>query len=153
MEGVLKVTEWTGGELYGFYTSGDPKTIIDSILDHFSRNFGYQAEHGSYEGEESFLFFENQEMMDHHLDNGYNLDLGGKGCFCIEQSMVDLDGTASLFELDGESNFQPFEIALVLDDLCYLRLVLPAPRDESEFCRDIYNSLRIILRTIKARKL
>jgi hypothetical protein len=140
------MAEWTG-VLYAFYTNKDTQTVIDNAIGFFGVNFGYQVQRGSHDGEKWFLFFESEKMLEYHLENGYNVDLGGKGCFCIEQKLVKLDGVASLFEFEGNTDFIPFDVNMYFDDICYLCLVLPEPKEESTFCLDIHTGLRNVIKS------
>lgn len=128
---------WTG-ELYGFYTN---KPIVDvfNILKKEIYKIGYQFEYHSYNAEESLFFYKDNDMLAHHEEVGYNLDIDNQGCFCIEAKIANLHGIATLFEFESKSNFEPYDINLLLDNIFYYVLVLPDFIDKSTFCLDIHN--------------
>lgn len=133
------MAEWTG-EMYGFYTNKPISKIFETMINEV-KNIGYHYEYNSYEGEESLLFYKDNNMLNHHLDVGYNTDLCGQGCFCIEAKIVNLHGVASLFEFESKSDFEPYDINLILDNIYYYVLIIPNFIDKSNFCEQIYHLL------------
>lgn len=131
------MAEWTG-EMYGFYTNKPISKIFEAIKNEVM-SIGYHYEYNSYGGEESLLFYKDKNMLDHHLDVGYNTDLSGQGCFCIEAKIVNLHGVASLFEFESKSDFEPYDINLMLDNIFYYVLIVPDFIDKSEFCSKIHH--------------
>ncbi|MFV8844395.1 hypothetical protein [Serratia fonticola] len=131
------MVDWTG-EMYGFYTNKPISKIFETIKNEVM-SIGYHYEYNSYGGEESLFFYKDKNMLDHHLDVGYNTDLGGQGCFCIEAKIVNLHGVASLFEFESKSDFDPYVINLILDNVFYYVLIVPDFIDKSEFCSKIHH--------------
>lgn len=138
------MSEWTG-EMYGFYTNKSIENIFEALKKEVGK-IDYQNEHSSYNGEESLLFYKDQNMLDHHLDVGYNLDLDGQGCFCIEAKVVNLHGVASLFEFESKSDFEPYDINLLFDNIFYYVLIIPDFIEKSDFCSQIH---RLFTDTVK----
>ncbi|ECP1342160.1 hypothetical protein FUT32_22920, partial [Salmonella enterica subsp. enterica] len=66
-------------------------------------------------------------------------DLDGEGCFCIEAKSTKLNGIATLFEIDNDSNFEPYDINLHFDNVFYYVLILPDLIENSDFCHNIHN--------------
>lgn len=84
----------------------------------------------------NFLFcYKNNEMYKYHLENGYNIDMQGEGCFMIEEKRAQLRGRATLFEFESNSNigFEPRDIDLRFNSLFYYSLVLPEEPENSSF--------------------
>ncbi|MBG3039690.1 hypothetical protein GHV27_17885 [Proteus mirabilis] len=131
------MSEWTG-ELYGFYTNKPTKSVFSCFKNEILK-INYLYEYNSYNDEESLFFYKDKNMLLHHEDIGYNLDIDNKGCFCIEAKIVNLHGIAKLFEFESESNFEPYDINLQLDDIFYYVLVLPDFIENSQFCSDIHS--------------
>lgn len=138
------MTEWTG-ELYGFYTNKQISRVFGAMINEVE-HIGYQCEYHAYGEERSLLFYKNRNMLNHHLNVGYNTDLGGQGCFCIEAKNVNLHGMASLFEFESMSNFEPYDINLILDSIYYYILIVPDFVDESDFCAQIYHLMISVLK-------
>lgn len=84
-------------------------------------------------------------MKDYHLEYGYNLNLNGEGCFGIEAKRTKLNGIATLFEFENDSNFEPYDISLHLDDVFYYILVLPDLIENSSFCKRVHEMFVNIL--------
>ncbi|WP_323869438.1 hypothetical protein [Xenorhabdus szentirmaii] len=85
-------------------------------------------------------------MLEHHLEVGYNTDIDGQGCFCIEARIVNLHGIASLFEFETQSDFEPYDINLLLDNVFYYVLVIPDFIENSTFCFKIHRFLSMLLK-------
>lgn len=130
------MSEWTG-ELYGFYTNKPTESIFSFLNEILKINYLY--EYNSYNNEESLFFINDKNMLLHHEDICYNLDIDNKGYFCIEAKIVNLHGIAKLFEFKSESNFGPYDINIQLDDIFYYVLVLPDFIENSQFCSDIHS--------------
>ncbi|EPG7654306.1 hypothetical protein ACS7FJ_11350, partial [Proteus mirabilis] len=90
------MSEWTG-ELYGFYTNKPTESIFSFFLNEILK-INYLYEYNSYNNEESLFFINDKNMLLHHEDICYNLDIDNKGYFCIEAKIVNLHGIAKLFE-------------------------------------------------------
>ncbi len=131
------MSEWTG-ELYGFYTNKPTESIFSFFLNEILK-INYLYKYNSYNNEESLFFINDKNMLLHHEDICYNLDIDNKGYFCIEAKIVNLHGIAKLFEFKSESNFGPYDINIQLDDIFYYVLVLPDFIENSQFCSDIHS--------------
>ena len=141
------MSEWTGS-LYGFYSNAPIKEVFSSMQKEASR-LGYEFEQNSYNGEESLLFYKNKDMLDYHMEHGYNTDIEGEGCFCVEAKVVSLSGVASLFEFDGDSSFEPYDINFLFNKIYYYVLIVPDFIEKSAFSLKIYQtfvaSVKIVL--------
>ncbi|WP_286467616.1 hypothetical protein [Myroides sp. DF42-4-2] len=98
------------------------------------------------DGEYSILFYESTKMLEYHLEHGYNVDLAGKGCFFVGVKTVMLDAKATLFELNGESNFEPAETNFILSKVSYCNLIVPDYIEDDEFSKKMYNDFYEILK-------
>lgn len=134
---------WTG-KLYGFYTEINIEDVFKRIKKYTNR-MGYNFEYSRYEDEENLFFYKNQKMYNHHLERGYNTDVGGEGCFSIEAKNTTIDGIATLIKFEGCSNFDPFNINLVFNNVFYYILVVPYPIKDSSFSKKIYDIFHDIL--------
>lgn len=134
---------WTG-QLYGFYTEKPIQKIFEALKEKasdISYNFNYHINNS----EETLLFFKNEAMLNYHLENGYNTEIHGEGCFSVEAKTVKLDGVASLHEFEGLSDFEPYDINLVFNKTYYYVLTVPDFIEASDFSRKIYTMFRQIL--------
>ncbi|MDX7998136.1 hypothetical protein FE394_02720 [Xenorhabdus sp. Reich] len=138
---------WTG-ELYGFYTNKSIEKIFEVLKKEIS-NIDYQYEYNSHDGEESLFFYKDKNMLEHHLEVGYNTDIDGQGCFCIEARVVNLHGIASLFEFETQSDFEPYDINLLLDNVFYYVLVVPDFIENSTFCSKIHRFFIDVVKNIR----
>ncbi|BDR57629.1 hypothetical protein [Xylocopilactobacillus apicola] len=73
------------------------------------------------------------------------LDLEGEGRFCVEAKRVNLHGIASLFEFEGKSDFELYDINLSFDNIFYYVLVVPDPIENSDFCLKIHDMIKRVL--------
>ena len=96
---------------------------------------------------ETLFSYKNDEMYEYHLENGYNIDMQGEGCFMIQAKKTQLRGKATLFEFEDDSNmgFDPYDINLRFNNLYYYVLVLPEEPENSSFSQKINNFLISIL--------
>ncbi|EOW7639072.1 hypothetical protein ACO0LQ_004241 [Salmonella enterica] len=135
--GDMHMAEWSG-VMYGFYTN---KSIDDvfSSWDKKIASINYKYKKDIFRDEEFLFFYKNDEMKNYHLEQGYNLDLDGEGCFCIEAKNTKLNGIATLFEFDNDSDFEPYDINLHFDNVFYYVLILPDLIENSNFCQDIHS--------------
>ena len=138
------MTEWTG-VMYGFYTNKSIDDVFSSLIKKIE-SINYKYKRDSFRDEEFLFFYKNDEMEDYHLENGYNLDLNGEGCFGIEAKKTTLNGIATLFEFDNDSDFEPYDINLSFDSVFYYVLVLPELTENSMFCRNIHDLFSDVLR-------
>ncbi|HWV67719.1 hypothetical protein [Chitinophaga sp.] len=138
---------WTG-ELYGFYTEKPIQEVFE-ILKNKASEMPYKFDYNKTDTEETLLFYKDQEMLEYHLENGYNTDLNGEGCFSVEAKTVKLDGIATLFEFEGLSDFEPYDINLVFSRISYYVLVVPDFIEESQFSKKIHTMFRQVLSGVK----
>lgn len=131
------MAEWTG-VMYGFYTNKPLEDVFSSMAAKVKPD-GYQHQRNSVRDEEFLLFYKDEEMLNYHLEKGYNLDIGGEGCFCIEAKSATLNGAATLFEFENDSDFEPYDINLRFNHIYYYVLILPDFIDSADFCQKIYN--------------
>lgn len=131
------MAEWTG-VMYGFYTNKSIEDVFSSLEKKIA-SLGYQHKQNNFRGEEFLLFYKNDEMLNSHLENGYNLEFGGEGCFCVEAKSAKLNGIATLFEFENDSDFEPYDINLHFNNIFYYVLILPDFIENSEFCQCIHN--------------
>lgn len=73
---------WTG-QLYGIY-AGMPIEKVFEKLKQKAQEIDYKFNYSKYKEEESLLFYKNDEMLDFHLENGYNTSMNEEGCFSVE---------------------------------------------------------------------
>lgn len=132
------------GQLYGFYSNKNIEEVFDS-LEKFSLIINYKYDYNTIFGEKSMIFFKDEKMWQHHLENGYNTDIEEKGCFSIESKLTRLNGISTLFEFDGNSDFEPIDINLAFTKVYYYVLTVPYFIEEDKFSNDIVNSFRAIL--------
>ncbi len=137
------MAEWTG-ILYGFY-SNKPINEVFSLLKKEMGKINYQSNYYSAMDETSLFFFKDKNMFEHHLNNGYNIDMDGMGCFSVEAKNADLHGLATLFEYEDKSDFEPYDINLNFNNIFYYVLVLPEIVESSKFCLTLYNEFKKIL--------
>lgn len=135
--------EWTGN-MYGFYTDKSVDDVWFSLIKKLS-SINYKYEQSSFRDEEFLFCYKNDEMRDYHENHGYNLDLQGEGCFLIEAKSTQLNGIATLFEVDNASDFEPYDINLQFNQVFYYVLVLPDLIENSKFCHDIHSMFIKIL--------
>jgi len=128
------------GEFYRFYSNKGIDNIF-SLFEEKISNFGYFSRRyfEPIAGDEVLFCFKDSDMFEYHSEHGYNLDIDGQGCFCVEAKQVKLRGAASLFEFENESDFAPYRINLILDNIFYYFLILPGVIEESKFCKKIYD--------------
>ena len=77
------MAEWTGYQ-YGFYTNKP----IDFVLSEWRKKvlaINYKYDYSIDEGDKFLFCNKNNEMYEYHLENGYNIDMQGEGCFMIEE--------------------------------------------------------------------
>lgn len=77
------MAEWTGYQ-YGFYTNKP----IDFVLSEWRKKvsaINYKYDYSIDEGDKFLFCYKNNEMYEYHLENGYNIDMQGEGCFMIEE--------------------------------------------------------------------
>lgn len=137
------MTEWTG-VMYGFYSNKSIQNVFTS-WEKKMLSINYNYEKSRFQDEEFLFSYKNNEMRRYHLENGYNLDIQGEGCFLIEAKSTVLRGIASLFEFNNESDFEPYDINLHFNEAFYYVLVLPDLIENSKFCENIHNLFISIL--------
>lgn len=135
---------WTG-QLYGFYTEKQISQVFERLQEN-AVLINYQSNYHQYTGEQTLLFYKDEEMLKLHSELGYNTRLNGEGCFSVEAKMVNLDGVATLFEFEGESDFEPYDINLVFQHLSYFVLVVPGLVEECVFSWKVAEMMRKALR-------
>lgn len=86
------MAEWTGYQ-YGFYTNKP----IDFVLSEWRKKvlaINYKYDYSIDEGDKFLFCYKNNEMYEYHLENGYNIDMQGEGCFMIEEkkSVIERKG-------------------------------------------------------------
>lgn len=137
------MTDWTG-IMYGFYTEKSIPDIFEAFKNEVNKmNYLYVLQEN---GEEKVLFcYKNNEMLDYHLENGFNTDLNSQGCFSVEAKNVNLHGIASLFEYEGRSDFEPYDINLALNNIYYYVLIVPDFIGRSDFSKHIHGIFNCIL--------
>jgi hypothetical protein len=140
------VSEWTG-VLYGFYSNKPIVGVFEALKD-AALKIGYQHEYNEYEDEKSLLFYKNKEMLEYHLENGYNTDLQGNGCFCVEAKNVKLHGVASLHKFEESSDFEPYDINLIFNQVQYYLLIVPGVIENSEFSFRVHSLFSQVLKSI-----
>ena len=132
------------GEFYYFYSDKPLKSVLEEFSNQI-QEIHFQIEQTELFGEKSLFCFKNQEMYDYHLEQGYNIDLDGKGCFAVEAKETSLNGSASLYEFKGKSDFEPQPIQLSIQQIYHYRLILPAVIESSSFSQKIYDLFTHIL--------
>jgi hypothetical protein len=144
------MAEWSG-VLYGFYANKH----IDDVFRIFQKKIeaiSFEYKFNEFNNEKSLFAYKDAEMLSKHAESGYGLNSKGEGCFGVEAKFVDLHGIASLMELDGQSNFDPCDINLIFDDVCYYVLVLPEIVEDSDFCLNIKQCLVDSIREVAVQK-
>ena len=133
------------GELYFYYSDKSNETVIN-LLKLYADKIGYDYNYEINDlDEHSIMFFKNKKMWEYHLEHGYNVDLNGEGCFYINAKMVSLNGKASLYELNGRSNFDPTDTFFVFSKVPYYVLTVPYDIEEDPFSKKIYTDFYNIL--------
>ena len=141
--------EWTG-YWYGFYTNKP----IDFVFSEWRKkmsiiNYQYDYSLDNKENIWDTLFcYKNKEMFEHHLEEGYNIDMDGEGCFMIQAKKAQFRGRANLFDVvEDDSNIKcaPHDIDLRFNSLFYYCLVLPEEPECSSFSQKIRGFLISIL--------
>lgn len=130
------MADWSG-VMYGFYTDMSLELVLAGLTEKAAR-LGFQSQQECIRGEEFILFYKDEGMLKTHLEQGYNLGATGEGCFGVEAKPAALNGIATLFEFEGDSDFEPYDINLRFNRIFYYVLVLPDSVDESDFCRRIH---------------
>lgn len=141
------MSDWTGA-IYGIYSNKPIKEVFAALRYSFLSTKGYEFEYHSYEAEESLLFYKNKEMLNCHAEYGYNERINGEGCFCIEAKTANLFGTASLFEFDGNSDFEPYDINFIFEKIYYYVLIVPHHIEESKFSKEIHKIFIDVVKSI-----
>ena len=150
--------EWTG-YWYGFYTNKPidfvfsewrkKMSIINYQYDYRLENYNYKKNYDNKENIWNTLFcYKNKEMFEHHLEEGYNIDMDGEGCFMIQAKKAQFRGRANLFDVvEDDSNIKcaPHDIDLRFNSLFYYCLVLPEEPECSSFSQKIRGFLISIL--------
>jgi len=137
------------GEFYCFYSEKAINDVFSLFKERMSCIDYTSWQRRDDDGEEVIFFYKNEEMLEYHEENGYNLDINGQGCFCIEARNVNLYGTASIsyeFNEKKKSNSDPHYANLIFENVCYYFMIIPEIIDESEFCKEIYDCF---VKTIK----
>ena len=141
--------EWTG-YWYGFYTNKP----IDFVFSEWRKKMSiinYQYDYSLDNKEniwETLFCYKNKEMFEHHLEEGYNIDMDGEGCFMIQAKKAQFRGRANLFDVvEDDSNIKcaPHDIDLRFNSLFYYCLVLPEEPECSSFSQKIRGFLISIL--------
>ena len=150
--------EWTG-YWYGFYTNKPidfvfsewrkKMSIINYQYDYRLENYNDEKNYDNKENIWETLFcYKNKEMFEHHLEEGYNIDMDGEGCFMIQAKKAQFRGRANLFDVvEDDSNIKcaPHDIDLRFNSLFYYCLVLPEEPECSSFSQKIRGFLISIL--------
>ena len=150
--------EWTG-YWYGFYTNKPidfvfsewrkKMSIINYQYDYRLENYNHEKNYDNKENIWNTLFcYKNKEMFEHHLEEGYNIDMDGEGCFMIQAKKAQFRGRANLFDVvEDDSNIKcaPHDIDLRFNSLFYYCLVLPEEPECSSFSQKIRGFLISIL--------
>ncbi|ORF44329.1 hypothetical protein [Gilliamella apicola] len=150
--------EWTG-YWYGFYTNKPidfvfsewrkKMSIINYQYDYRLENYNDEKNYHNKENIWNTLFcYKNKEMFEHHLEEGYNIDMDGEGCFMIQAKKAQFRGRANLFDVvEDDSNIKcaPHDIDLRFNSLFYYCLVLPEEPECSSFSQKIRGFLISIL--------
>ena len=150
--------EWTG-YWYGFYTNKPidfvfsewrkKMSIINYQYDYRLENYNDEKNYHNKENIWNTLFcYKNKEMFEHHLEEGYNIDMDGEGCFMIQAKKAQFRGRANLFDVvEDDSNIKcaPHDIDLCFNSLFYYCLVLPEEPECSSFSQKIRGFLISIL--------
>ena len=149
--------EWTG-YWYGFYTNKPidfvfsewrkKMSIINYQYDYDVVNYNHGKDYDNKENIWDTLFcYKNKEMFEHHLEEGYNIDMDGEGCFMIQAKKAQFRGRATLFEFDDKPIDDDFtyDIDLRFNSLYYYCFVLPEEPECSSFSQKIRGFLISIL--------
>ena len=150
--------EWTG-YWYGFYTNKPidfvfsewrkKMSIINYQYDYDLVNYNHGKDYDNKENIWDTLFcYKNKEMFEHHLEEGYNIDMDGEGCFMIQAKKAQFRGRANLFDVvEDDSNIKcaPHDIDLRFNSLFYYCLVLLEEPECSSFSQKIRGFLISIL--------
>lgn len=134
------MAEWTGN-LTIFYSNRPIHELARDLVSCFRESFGYQVELDPLGNGLGFLFYRDKQMLDHHLEAGFNVDREGCGCVGVEVDEVDFDARLSLFEFEGESDFEPYEVSMMLSGVLHITLVLPASADDNAFCSKVLRDI------------
>jgi len=132
------------GELYFYYCNKSNQNVIE-LLKLYADKIGYQFNYEIDEDEHSIIFFKDKEMWEYHLNHGYNVDLNGEGCFYVDAKMVSLKGKASLYELNGFSNFDPTDTYLIFSKVPYYVLTVPHDINDDPFSKKIHDDFYSLL--------
>lgn len=133
------------GELYFYYADKSIENVIDALKLYADKiDYQYNYEIDEY-NEHSIMFFKNAEMWEYHLKHGYNVDINGQGCFYISAKNVSLNGKATLYELNGNSNFEPTNTQFTFTQVSYHVLTIPFDIDDDPFSKQIHTAFNEIL--------
>ena len=124
-------------------------SIINYQYDYRLENYNDEKNYDNKENIwNTFFCYKNKEMFEHHLEEGYNIDMDGEGCFMIQAKKVQFRGRANLFDVvEDDSNIKcaPHDIDLRFNSLFYYCLVLPEEPECSSFSQKIRGFLISIL--------
>ncbi|WP_164162022.1 hypothetical protein [Stenotrophomonas maltophilia] len=134
------MAEWTGYPTI-IYTNRPLLDLAKDLMACFRDTFGYQMEVDRLGNGLGFLFYRDRDMLDHHLDVGFNVDRAGRGCVGIEVDEVDFYARLSLFEFEGESDFDPYDVGMMLSGVLHVTVVLPAATEENTFCSQVLSDI------------
>ena len=124
-------------------------SIINYQYDYRLENYNDEKNYDNKENIWNTLFcYKNKEMFEHHLEEGYNIDMDGEGCFMIQAKKAQFRGRANLFDVvEDDSNIKcaPHDIDLRFNSLFYYCFVLPEEPECSSFSQKIRGFLISIL--------
>lgn len=136
--------DWTGS--WNSFYSTKPINVVFSEWRKKMIAINYKSYYNAWMGDEWLFSYKNNEMLEYHYENGYNIDMQGEGCVTIEAKKVSLNAVATLIEFERETNFEPYNINLHLKDLYYYVLVLPEELENSEFSRKLHELFISVLK-------
>lgn len=139
------MAEWTGYPTI-IYTNRPLLELAKDLMACFRDTFGYQMEVDRLGNGLGFLFYRDKDMLDHHLDAGFNVDRAGRGCVGIEMDEVDVYARLSLFEFEGESDFDPYDVGMMLSGVLHVTVVLPATTQENMFSSQVLSDVERLMK-------
>lgn len=135
MENVWEnsMSDWSGN-LYFFYSEIDIDIFFSKLINIFQNKFNYCCQHNNYLNEKAMLFYHDNEMLNLHYEQGFNLNKHDLGCIGVEAKKVSTNAIAKLHTFDGLDNFDPYNVYLAFKEINYYTLVLPDIPENSKFC-------------------
>ena len=137
--------DFTGIE-YLLYSNKDNSSVMDEFKKRMC-SIGYnliEREEDKAQDYLSYFFAKNKEMLDLHLEIGYNTNLNSEGCVYL-YSGVELLNNPFIVPETMNLKKRHFQYVWFPGRYYYYMITLPGDIEKDEFSRKIFNFLKEIL--------